>query len=248
MESQPIELSTIFCPCAYGPRTRDKVLRLDLDNKNKRWLLWFLRSPNGRRQIEKGATGNQLSMRNLSQAALLDISVPWPTSTERYEIVRRIDTAFAWLNRIAMEHENASRLLPRLDQAILAKAFRGELVPQNPDDEPASDLLERVRAARTAAPKRGRKVSLHGGANIEITGTGTLTVAKKEEDMNKTRKDVSASHLCDIVKKSGGTIQANALWRASEMQIDEFYKLLRDDVAENRLKESKDKVSITDAS
>ena len=40
-----------------------------------------------------------------------------------------------------------------------ARAFRGELVPQDPDDEPASALLARIRAQRDAAPKakRGRK-------------------------------------------------------------------------------------------
>src|ERR1700730_12742361 len=47
---------------------------------------------------------------------------------EQAEIVRRIETAFAWLDRVATEHADASRLLPKLDQAILAKAFRGELV------------------------------------------------------------------------------------------------------------------------
>ena len=47
----------------------------------------------------------------------------------------------------------------RLEAAILAKAFRGELVPQDPNDEPASVLLDRIRAERAAAPKakRGRR-------------------------------------------------------------------------------------------
>jgi hypothetical protein len=45
------------------------------------------------------------------------------------EVADLFDTAFAWLDRMAAEHANASRLLPKLDQAILAKAFRGELVP-----------------------------------------------------------------------------------------------------------------------
>ena len=46
-----------------------------------------------------------------------------------------------------------------MDQAILAKAFRGELVPQEPADERASVLLDRIRAERAGAPaaKRGRK-------------------------------------------------------------------------------------------
>lgn len=106
----------------------DKILRLEMQDIYKRWLLWFLRSPEGRKAIEGSATGNQLSMRNLSQDALSKIDVPWPDDEERQEIARRIETAFAWLDRVAAEHANASRLLPKLDQAILAKAFRGELV------------------------------------------------------------------------------------------------------------------------
>ena len=53
----------------------------------------------------------------------------------------------------------ARALLNRLEAAILAKAFRGELVPQDPNDEPASVLLDRIHAQRAAAPKsqRGRK-------------------------------------------------------------------------------------------
>jgi type I restriction enzyme S subunit len=41
----------------------------------------------------------------------------------------------------------------RLKQATLAKAFRGELVPQDPNDEPAAALLERIRAERQEQPK-----------------------------------------------------------------------------------------------
>lgn len=51
--------------------------------------------------------------------------------------------------------------IDRLTQSILAKAFRGELVPQDPNDEPASVLLERIKAQRAAAPKakRGRRAA-----------------------------------------------------------------------------------------
>ena len=65
--------------------------------------------------------------------------------------------------------------------------------------------------------------------------------------MTKSRKDVSAHYLSDIVKDLGGRIGTEALWRASEMSIDEFYKLLRDELEANRLKESSDKASITNA-
>lgn len=78
---------------------------------------------------------------------------------EQREIVRRIETAFAKVDRLAAEAAKALKLLGHLDQRILAKAFAGELVPQDPTDEPADALLARIRAARAATPKpkRGRK-------------------------------------------------------------------------------------------
>jgi hypothetical protein len=50
--------------------------------------------------------------------------------------------------RCCMPFHSARKLIDHLDQAVLAKAFRGELVPQDPNDEPASALLERIRAQR----------------------------------------------------------------------------------------------------
>ncbi|MBY5405902.1 restriction endonuclease subunit S [Rhizobium leguminosarum] len=74
-------------------------------------------------------------------------------------IVRRIESAFAKIDRLAAEARRALNLVGKLDEAILAKAFRGELVPQDDNDEPAEKLLERIRSERQAAPeaKRGRR-------------------------------------------------------------------------------------------
>jgi type I restriction enzyme S subunit len=77
---------------------------------------------------------------------------------EQIEMNRLLDAAFARADRLEAEATRARALLDRLEAAILAKAFRGELVPQDPNDEPASVLLDRIRAERAAAPKpkRGR--------------------------------------------------------------------------------------------
>jgi type I restriction enzyme S subunit len=96
-------------------------------------------------------------MRNLSQSALKSIELPWPSPEERKEIVRRIEAAFAWIDRLAAEATSARKLIDRLDQAILAKAFRGELVPQDPSDEPASVLLTRIRAEREANANNSKR-------------------------------------------------------------------------------------------
>jgi type I restriction enzyme S subunit len=133
----------------------DKILRLVTSDDLKPWLLWFFRSAEGRRALENASSGNQMSMRNISQKALNDISVPFADKATRAEIVRRIESAFQKIDRIAADAASGSKLLGRLDQAILTKAFRGELVPQNPEDEPASILLERIRAKTKTAPRKG---------------------------------------------------------------------------------------------
>jgi hypothetical protein len=61
------------------------------------------------------------------------------------------------LHRLASETIKARKLIHHLDQAVLAKAFRGELVPQDPNDEPASVLLERMRAECAAAPAKVKR-------------------------------------------------------------------------------------------
>jgi type I restriction enzyme S subunit len=75
---------------------------------------------------------------------------------EQIEIVRRVKIMLATVERAAEDARKGLALLDRLDQSILGKAFRGELVSQDPVDEPASVVLDRIRAerAQTDAPKR----------------------------------------------------------------------------------------------
>ncbi|MBS7539846.1 restriction endonuclease subunit S [Ancylobacter lacus] len=136
----------------------DKILRLEFTEPVHSWLLWYLRSPMGREALMNISSGNQLSMRNIGQKSLLSLAVPYADAQLRTEIVRRIESAFARIDRLAGEAKRALELVGRLDEAILAKAFRGELVPQDENDEPAEQLLARIRAGRAAAPKgkRGR--------------------------------------------------------------------------------------------
>ena len=60
------------------------------------------------------------------------------------------------IDSVSEDVERADIFLTDLDQSILAKAFRGELVPQDPNDEPASALLERIRAEREAQSTKPR--------------------------------------------------------------------------------------------
>src|SRR5262245_5426235 len=87
----------------------------------------------------------------VNQTILNKLMMPVPSVDEQRELVRRVDTAFAWIDRLASEATSARKLIDHLDQAVLAKAFRGELVPQDPNDEPASVLLERIHGERQMA-------------------------------------------------------------------------------------------------
>jgi type I restriction enzyme S subunit len=76
-----------------------------------------------------------------------------PSVEEQKEIVRRVEKLFQAIDLMAQECQKASQLCDRLEQATLAKAFRGELVPQDPNDEPAAALLERILAEKQDQPK-----------------------------------------------------------------------------------------------
>ena len=83
--------------------------------------------------------------------------LPLPPAAEQAHICRLVAK---WLGFAATVEECAPSTgdLSRINQSILAKAFRGELVPQNPSDEPAADLLARIQAESTAAaPAKTRR-------------------------------------------------------------------------------------------
>ncbi len=101
------------------------------------------------RKLAEG--GNQP---NLNLSKIKNFLIFLPPLEEQKEIVRRIEERFARIDKLEQEYQKAVKLCDRLEQATLAKAFRGELVPQDPNDEPASVLLERIRAERQKDSKR----------------------------------------------------------------------------------------------
>lgn len=84
----------------------------------------------------------------LTQTILKEIDYPLPPIEEQKEIVRRVDQLLAFVDKIEVRYIKAKAMLDKLPQSILVKAFRGELVPQDPDDEPANLLLERILIAK----------------------------------------------------------------------------------------------------
>lgn len=133
------------------------ILKPDETRVRIEFLFHMLGSPEVRRRAFEEATG--VAQLTLSLSKLRAFDIPCPNLEEQDEIVRRIESAFARIDRLTEEAGRAAHLLDRLDERLLARAFRGELVPQDPTDEPATALLARIHAARAAAPtpRRTRK-------------------------------------------------------------------------------------------
>jgi len=101
--------------------------------------------------------GNQPNL-NLSKIKSFGISVP--PHEEQTEIVRRVEILLAYADRLEAHLQTVRTAADRLTPALLAKAFRGELVPQDPDDEPATELLRRLGEARAVeSPPRKMRTS-----------------------------------------------------------------------------------------
>ena len=78
-----------------------------------------------------------------------------PPLTEQYEIVRRVEALFKIADQIEERYTKARTYVDKLTQSILAKAFRGELVPQDPNDELAAELLKRIKEERMKKDTKG---------------------------------------------------------------------------------------------
>jgi len=95
----------------------------------------------------------------LNKTRVQNIIFPVAPMQEQVRIVELLEKSMKHVDSVSIFSNQTAESLIKIDQSILAKAFRGELVPQDPNDEPASVLLERIRAEREAArpQKKTRK-------------------------------------------------------------------------------------------
>jgi type I restriction enzyme, S subunit len=125
----------------------------DIERTTPSYVEFFLRTA----RDELTAFAPATAQKNINLETLSRIQLPMAPLDKQREIVDRIEKAFSWIDRLATETTNARKLIDHLDQAVMAKAFRGELVPQDPNDEPASVLLERIQAEKQSKQPRRRE-------------------------------------------------------------------------------------------
>lgn len=199
----------------YPVTTNQAVASLQCDQSliSTSFAFWLLRSL---KPAFVGA-GQGGAQPNISQTIIKSWPTLVPPLAKQEKIVQGLERAFAEIDRLTAEAAAARSLLGRLDQALLAKAFRGELVPQDPGDEPASILLDQTLADRAGSPKARRKLSSRPPA------------ARKKSDMPKSRLDDDVKHqpfLASILKASGTALSADSLFESADLPITDFYKQL----------------------
>ena len=137
------------------------LLRFRLIESLAHWADTVLGSPFGRSFIERNAASSA-GQHNVSLSLIHGMYVPLPPAKEIQSIIAEKDRRLSVLSELEVSIDHTLRRASRLRQSILKRAFEGKLVPQDPDDEPAIVLLERIRTERKeeapqAIPRRKRR-------------------------------------------------------------------------------------------
>ncbi len=169
-------------------------LRPDAAQARSAYLSLFLGSPSSRTRIEQTARSTT-GVNNINAEEIRGFPVPVPALDEQDEIIRRVGVLFEFANQLERRLTSAQSHVERTTPSILAKAFRGELVPQDPSDEPASALLERIRRAAS------------GASSGSISG-------KRHKARPRKELDVAMKNLIDVLTDAGDWMDAQEAFRA----------------------------------
>lgn len=174
-----------------------------------------------------------VSQSNVNAKKIAAFPFRLPPLDEQAEIVRRVEALLAIADGIGGHYRKAARQAQRLAPFTLAKAFRGELVPQDPNDEPASALLARIATQRNTptgadvafTPRRGRPPR---------APKETAAMTKSRQDDDVMGKPYLAGHL----RRIGTPASAEALFKVAELPVADFYKQLAWEVAQGHVKDN----------
>ena len=119
-----------------------------------------LNSPRVLDVLERIKSGINDSGVNLNQGAFLGLAIPFCGLSEQQAVVQKLESKLSEADQLDQTLATALQQADALRQSILKKAFHGQLVKQDKNEEPATALLERIRASRGASPAKGRQTKL----------------------------------------------------------------------------------------
>lgn len=140
---------------------QNHIIRIRCDAQvNPKFVEAFWNSPAGSERIKSVASSTS-GLYTLSVAKVRNVAVSIPPRAAQDLIVAEIERRLSVTDSLEANIAHSLKRAERLRQSVLKRAFEGKLVPQDPDDEPASVLLESIRAERARTPvaarRRGRK-------------------------------------------------------------------------------------------
>jgi len=173
----------------------DKLIRARLNNlATPEYIEIYFSSDQARKNMtdcikstsgQKGISGKDIK----AQKVML------PSTEEQNEIVRRVESLFTMANTAEKQYNNAKARTNRLTQSILAKAFRGELVPQDANDEPAELLLKKIQITKQMTPKLNKRKKPIPPNKVVPT---ILNIENVKKWIDKTERETFTSE--DIIK------------------------------------------------
>nr|WP_275663835.1 restriction endonuclease subunit S [Vibrio chagasii] len=136
----------------------DLIMKCRANNKIlPKFLYYSLSSEIVRKYFRDNATGTTGNMPKINQSVVSTAPIELPSLAEQNEIVRRIESLFSLADIVEKQYSDAKARINSLTYSILAKAFRGELVSQDVNDEPASKLLEYIKVEQDNQKKKTEK-------------------------------------------------------------------------------------------
>lgn len=162
---------------------------------------------------------------NLNLGMIKITKVPLPSLKEQQEIVVEIERRFSVADEIENTVDHGLKQAERLRQSILKRAFEGKLVPQNPNDEPAEKLLERVKREKTLSD-----ITKKSERETGIT-------SRKIINHDRTGKPAATKSLYDVLRSSGKRMTPSELLEISGLSIQDFYEQLSGEISAGRIKE-----------
>lgn len=118
------------------------------------FVYYCLTSPFGQREM--GLNSTALTQPNLNARKIKELKIPLFSLKEQQEVINRIENLFKKADHIESKYKTLKAKIDQLPQAILAKAFKGELVEQLPTDGDARDLLEEIQQLKAAGLSKGK--------------------------------------------------------------------------------------------